>query len=255
MKANAGEVYTVYNQYLKRYTACQVAYIAPPDSVSKEPWAVILSLDWVGDAPLTAEELPLPDGWREKQTVGLNVSPLILDHAKDKNTALNAFVALVRHILRTSENAVALIPHVTWAHDNDVDALSAIKAQFADEPRVFLLPDCLNAMQYKGYVKRLSGLVAARTHVSIAAYSTFVPTLVIGYSVKARGIARDLFGEEAGHLLPAQELSGEAELIAAYDALMKRGDAEREQLQRRMPSYMAGQEETLDAVLNLAKGK
>lgn len=204
---------------------------------------------------LTAEELPLPDGWREKQTVGLNVSPLILDHTKDKNTALNAFVALVRHILRTSENAVALIPHVTWTHDNDVDALSAIKAQFADEPRVFLLPDCLNAMQYKGYVKRLSGLVAARTHVSIAAYSTFVPTLVIGYSVKARGIARDLFGEEAGHLLPAQELSGEAELIAAYDALMKRGDAEREQLQRRMPSYMAGQEETLDAVLNLAKGK
>ena len=57
MKATAGEVYTVYNQYLKRYTACQVAYIAPPDSVSKEPWAVILSLDWVGDALLTAEEL------------------------------------------------------------------------------------------------------------------------------------------------------------------------------------------------------
>ena len=58
MKANAGEGYTVYNQYLKRYTACQVAYIAPPDMVSKESWAVILSLDWVGDAPLTAEELP-----------------------------------------------------------------------------------------------------------------------------------------------------------------------------------------------------
>ena len=58
MKATAGEVYTVYNQYLKRYTACQVAYIAPPDTVSKESWAVVLSLDWVGDAPLTAEELP-----------------------------------------------------------------------------------------------------------------------------------------------------------------------------------------------------
>ena len=58
MNAKAGDVYTVYNQYLKRYTACQVAYIAPPDTVSKEPWAVILSLDWAGDAPLTAEELP-----------------------------------------------------------------------------------------------------------------------------------------------------------------------------------------------------
>ena len=58
MKVSAGEVYTVYNQYLKRYTACQVAYIAPPDTVSKQPWAVVLSLDWAGDAPLTAEELP-----------------------------------------------------------------------------------------------------------------------------------------------------------------------------------------------------
>ena len=46
MKASDGEVYTVYNQYLKRYTACQVAYIAPPDTVSKESWAV--SSLWIG---------------------------------------------------------------------------------------------------------------------------------------------------------------------------------------------------------------
>ena len=59
MKAKAGDVYTVYNKYLERYTACQVAYIAPPDTVSKESWAVVLSLDWVGDVPLTAEELSL----------------------------------------------------------------------------------------------------------------------------------------------------------------------------------------------------
>ena len=58
MKAQAGEVYTVYNRYLKCYTACQVAYIAPPGTVSRESWAVILPLDWAGDAPLTAEELP-----------------------------------------------------------------------------------------------------------------------------------------------------------------------------------------------------
>ncbi len=36
MKATAGEVYTVYNQYLERYTACQVVYMAPPDTVSKQ---------------------------------------------------------------------------------------------------------------------------------------------------------------------------------------------------------------------------
>ncbi len=58
MKASTGEVYTVYNNYLECYTACQVAYIAPPDGISKQPWAVVLSLDWVGDTPLTAEKLP-----------------------------------------------------------------------------------------------------------------------------------------------------------------------------------------------------
>ena len=47
MRARAGEVYTVYNQYLKRYTACQVAYIAPPDTVSEESWAGWSSL-WIG---------------------------------------------------------------------------------------------------------------------------------------------------------------------------------------------------------------
>lgn len=30
------------------------------------------------------EELPLPQGWREGKTVGLNVSPLVLNCAKDK---------------------------------------------------------------------------------------------------------------------------------------------------------------------------
>ena len=30
MKASAGSVYTVYNQYLKRYTACQVASVRWP---------------------------------------------------------------------------------------------------------------------------------------------------------------------------------------------------------------------------------
>ena len=202
---------------------------------------------------LAYEELPLPDGWKAGNTVGINVSPLVLHKAKDGDAALAAFVALIRHILDTSDSAVALIPHVTWAHDNDLDALSALKAQFADEPRVFLLPGDLNALQLKGYIRRLSMLVTARTHASIAGYSSAVPTLVIGYSVKAKGIARDLFGSEEGHLIPVQELSGEGELIAAYDAMADRAQQERIFLEERLPVYMQGTEEIVSAVLALAK--
>lgn len=202
---------------------------------------------------LRSVQEPLPAAWRAGATVGLNVSPLVLGKAKDRGAAVEAFAALIAHILRTSEDAVALVPHVTWAHDNDLDALGELKARFADEPRVFLLPGTLGAMQLKGYIARLKALVTARTHASIAAYSTGVPTLVIGYSVKARGIARDLFGDERGHLIPVQELGGADELIAAYDALLARADAEREALLRTLPAYSAGRSETVQAVMALCR--
>ena len=202
---------------------------------------------------LAYEELPLPLGWKAGNTVGINVSPLVLHKAKDGDAALAAFVALIRHILDTSDSAVALIPHVTWAHDNDLNALSALKAQFADEPRVFMLPSSLTSCQIKGYIARLRALVTARTHASIAGYSSAVPTLVIGYSIKARGIARDLFGSEEGHLIPVQELTGEKELIGAYNALMDRAQQERAFLQKRLPVYMEGKEDILRAVMALAK--
>ena len=202
---------------------------------------------------LGREDLPLPSGWKEGGTVGLNVSPLVLDRAGDRAAALDAFVGLVKHILGTSDHAIALIPHVTWPHDDDVEALTRIKERFADEPRVFLLPGTLNALQLKGYIARLCALITARTHASIAGYSSCVPTLVIAYSVKARGIARDLFGKEEGHLIPVQELEDARQLIQAYDAMVGRAAQERAFLQERVPAYTAGQKETVDAILSLVK--
>lgn len=203
---------------------------------------------------LSREDLPLPEGWREGATIGLNVSPLILSRAQDGEAAMEAFVQLIRHILQSGDDAVALLPHVTWAHDDDRQALSALKARFADEPRVLMLPGDLRATQYKGYIARMRALVTARTHASIAGYSTAVPTLVIGYSVKARGIARDLFGAEEGHLIPVQELHSARQLTAAYDAMLARADAERAFLKERLPVYTAGAGEIVREVMALAGG-
>ena len=54
MLAKTGDVYCVYNNYLKKYTACQITKIEEND---KNPKAVILSLDWSGEEPLKEEEL------------------------------------------------------------------------------------------------------------------------------------------------------------------------------------------------------
>ena len=58
--------------------------------------------------------------------------------------------------------------------------------------------------------------IGARTHATIAAYSSCVPTLVVGYSVKAKGIAKDLFGTYDNYVIPVQQLESEDALIDAF---------------------------------------
>ena len=50
MLAKAGDVYCVYNFHLKKYIACQITKI---EEGEKKPQAVLLSLDWSGEQPLT----------------------------------------------------------------------------------------------------------------------------------------------------------------------------------------------------------
>jgi len=56
MRAKTGDVYCVYNSYLKKYTACQITKI---EEGEKKPKAVLLLLDWSDDRPLKKEELAL----------------------------------------------------------------------------------------------------------------------------------------------------------------------------------------------------
>lgn len=61
-----------------------------------------------------------------------------------------------------------------------------------EQPRLCRVSQNLNAAQRKDLISRCELLVCCRTHASIAGYSTGVPTLVAGYSVKSQGIGLDL---------------------------------------------------------------
>lgn len=185
---------------------------------------------------LPAQEMPLPEGFEPGETVGLNLSPLSLQHAADAKEVEKGAVALVRYLLEHGES-VALIPHVRWDHDDDLDILRQIKASFATERRVMLVDGDWNAMQLKGLIARLRCLIAARTHASIAAYSSGVPALVLGYSVKARGIRQDLLPDTDGTLLPVQALSQPHQLIEGYEALAENAQRQRLRLKEALPAY------------------
>ena len=191
-----------------------------------------------------------PEGLGRKPYIGINVSPLIQSLEKGGNITMENYRALVAHILETTDRDIALIPHVVWDHNDDRIPLGQLYEEFRDTGRVFMVED-QNCMQLKDIISGCEFFVGARTHATIAAYSTCVPTLVVGYSVKARGIARDLFGSEEGYVLPVQQLRNFGELTDAFHGLYSRKEEIREYLSNMMPDYIAGIEAAKEAVERL----
>lgn len=78
--------------------------------------------------------------------------------------------------------------------DDDREALEELVRRLSPEERrrICRTPENANAAQRKYLISRCELLVCCRTHASIAGYSTGVPTLVMGYSVKSQGIGLDL---------------------------------------------------------------
>lgn len=177
------------------------------------------------------EELELPRGWQAGNTIGINFSPLVW---KRNEASRGAVSELIQHILNTTDSTIALTPHVIQEGNNDYDVLKLYFEQYKHTGRVILLPDHLNAIQYKGYIARMRYFIGARTHATIAAYSNAVPTLVLGYSVKSKGIAQDLFGEEK-LVLGIQELSSGKSLIAAFEEMAEQESEIRAKLQESVP--------------------
>lgn len=185
---------------------------------------------------LDVRETPLPEGFIPGHTIGLNLSPLILKYTDKKETALESFYKLVEEILETTQDQIALIPHVTKKGNDDLEVLEPLFRRFKDTKRVLLIPD-VDCMALKYIISQCRLFIGARTHATIAAYSTLVPTMVIGYSVKSRGIAVDLFGTEENYVIPIQTVHHPNDLIAGFHWLDQNEQKIREHLHCVIPPY------------------
>lgn len=177
------------------------------------------------------EELSLPSGWKEGDTIGLNFSPLVLER---NPKAMEATINLIKYILEKTESVIALTPHVMEIRNDDSELLKKLYEQFKNTNRVILLPNNLNAIQYKGYIARMRFFIGARTHATIAAYSNYIPTMVLGYSIKSRGIAKDLFGEEK-LVLGINDISNTEKLKKGFDELIRDEEEIKRTLEKRIP--------------------
>lgn len=186
-------------------------------------------------------EVALPEGFVSGNTAGINVSPMIIGYEKAAGMTMENYVRLICYIIEKTDMQVALIPHVVWSHNDDRKPLMALYEIFKDTGRVIMVDAeaRLNAEELKYIISQCRFLVAARTHASIAAYSTQVPTLVVGYSVKARGIARDIFGTEDNYVLPVQSMTQPDELTDAFRWLKEHENSIRQHYSSFMPEYIS----------------
>lgn len=223
---------------MKRY-----ALITPRESITADALkaaGVVENVKFYPDPAfsLQPEKINLPTAFQVGNTIGINISPMIVRNETVEGITVSNYKKLMDHILQTTDYSIALIPHVMWNYNDDRLTLAELYEDYKDNDRVILFED-MSCQKLKYIISRCRAFIGARTHATIAAYSSMVPTLVVGYSVKARGIARDLFGTEENYVLPVQTLSDPEELINAYDWMMEREEQIRGRLETVMPDYCA----------------
>lgn len=179
----------------------------------------------------------LPQGFIENNTVGINISPLVLSCEGEKNVLFDAYCQLIEYIIAKTQMQIALIPHVVWKSNNDNTPISLLFEKYKETERVVCIKDC-NATELKGYISRCRFFVGARTHATIAAYSSCIPTLVVGYSVKSKGIARDIFGTEENYVCSVQDINKKEDLIQAFQWIFENEKSIREHLKKFIPTYI-----------------
>ena len=205
---------------------------------------------------LKARKVELPFQMREHQTVAINISPAVTLNAENKELLYGNYTTLIEKILNESDMNIALLPHVYTENDfNQEDLLEAsrIKEHFKDNGRVFVISDFYTSRELKYIISQCRFLFTARTHASIAGYSSQVPTIVIGYSIKAKGIALDLFGTYENYVVECQKFKSNNDLVDSYNFLIKNENHIKETLKPKNVEMVGKVETACKKIFSLAK--
>lgn len=198
------------------------------------------------------EKVKLPKVFENGKVIGVNVSNLITNkkYGSEANKILQSYKNMLDYILEKTNENIILIPHVMKGAD--LSALKVLYQNYEDNERVELITDeSLNAKQIKYIISKCDMFVGARTHATIAAYSTCVPTLVLGYSVKSKGIAKDIFGTDESYVLPVSNLDSEEYLIEGFKWLYSNKNEIVGKLKKVMPEYIKKAENIKELIENI----
>ena len=172
----------------------------------------------------------------DEEAIGLNLSPLMAKYVTggDLDAWTKRAASIIENVARKTEMPIYLIPHVTNPGSNDHEfmqqALSLIKDQSGN---ITLVPPKYNAAETKWIISQMTFFAGARTHSTIAALSSGIPTLSFAYSIKAQGINRDIFGH-TNYCMGPSDLEAEG-VTSRITSMLNDSPAIRNDLAGRIP--------------------
>lgn len=143
---------------------------------------------------LEPEKAELPECFSRGDVIGLNLS----NYTVGADTLDTAFgievIKFLDYILTKTDKHILLVPHVFWQGQDDRIISHLIAGQYSDyADRLSLLDsEKLNYQQIRYVISQCYCFIGGRTHAVISAYATCTPAIALGYSIKSKGIARDL---------------------------------------------------------------
>lgn len=142
---------------------------------------------------LEPEKVDLLNCFNKGNVIGLNISNYILGGFGFESQLGKDIVSFAETIIYSTDRHILLIPHVMWEDQDDRIVSKMLFDKYKHTNRMHLLDSAsLNYNQIRYVISKCSIFIGARTHAVISAYSTCVPSVALGYSIKSKGIAKDL---------------------------------------------------------------
>ncbi len=185
---------------------------------------------------LVPESVDITTFWPSENNngvLGINISPVIERYRKSDLDLRDEVIKFIRLVIKNYDMTVLLVPHVIPLNgavkNNDAVFMQPLLDELNDlGSQVSMIDSSLNAAQIKYAISQCRFFIGSRTHSTIAALSSKIPTISISYSIKAMGINHDLLGHQDA-ILHSQDVN-HSSLIDKLQWLFEHEDEIHEQL-------------------------
>lgn len=183
----------------------------------------------------------LPQCFGQGNVIGLNVSNYVLGDFSLETPFGKEVVKMLDYIVKETNFYVLLVPHVLWDFPNDKQddrqTAAVIMEKYVNTGRFSVLDvNNLNYCEIRYVISKCKMFIGGRTHAVISAYSTCVPALALGYSIKSRGIAKDL-GLSEKLVVDSKHIHHEGYLLDSFRYMNVNEPVIRKHLCEIMPEY------------------